>query len=345
MAIKVRDEGDVIEDNLRYHHALGVEHFIVTDDRSTDATVDVLDRYAAAGLATVHRPETESYMEEAAGWMQGMARLASEEHGADWVIHGDADEFWWPIEGTLPETLARVPGRYGAVSAPRTEFVARPDGPGSFAERMTVREARSSLRPKLAHRAAPDVVVLDRGGHYLASEAELEHGERGPDRAIFRSAEDRVARLRVPEVRFAAAPVWPLRILHFPVRSLAQTARRAEVFLPTATRGPARKRFRERLEAGETEAIFEGLAWSDQEVESAVAEGLLVHDPRLRDLLPRCPDPLAGERPEPGTVSISSDEDEARREREDLEFDAMRLSTKFTNELFLARRRLQRRIA
>ena len=46
MALKIRDEGDVLEHNLRFHHALGVDHFIVTDNGSTDETVDILARYA-----------------------------------------------------------------------------------------------------------------------------------------------------------------------------------------------------------------------------------------------------------------------------------------------------------
>ena len=36
MALKVRDEEDVIEHNLRYHHAQGVDFFIVTDNASID---------------------------------------------------------------------------------------------------------------------------------------------------------------------------------------------------------------------------------------------------------------------------------------------------------------------
>ena len=42
MAFKIRDEGDILEHNLRFHHALGVDHFIVTDNGSTDETVDIL---------------------------------------------------------------------------------------------------------------------------------------------------------------------------------------------------------------------------------------------------------------------------------------------------------------
>ena len=38
MALKVRDEEDVIEHNLRYHRAQGVDFFIVTDNGSVDRT-------------------------------------------------------------------------------------------------------------------------------------------------------------------------------------------------------------------------------------------------------------------------------------------------------------------
>ena len=66
-----------------------------------------------------------------------IGRLAHE-MGADWVIHNDADEFWWPMTGSnLKEALAAVPERFGIVLAPRTEFLPRPDGAGSFAERLT----------------------------------------------------------------------------------------------------------------------------------------------------------------------------------------------------------------
>jgi hypothetical protein len=348
MAMKVRDEGDVLEDNLRFHHALGVEHFIVTDNRSSDRTVEILDRYARAGIATVTREESSNYKDEAILWMQRMARQASEEHGADWVIHGDADEFWWPVEGTLGDALATVPPSFGAVSAPRTEFVARPEADGSFAERMIVREARSSLRPKLVHRGDPEVVLIDRGAHYVTSQGELEQGEdRGPDRAIFRSEEDRLSRFRAPDVRFATAPVWPLRILHFPVRSREQAVSRAETFLFGSgfeTRGAARKRLHERHEAGATEEIYDGLAWSDDEVDDGIRQGWLVRDERLRDLLPRCPDPLASDAGEPGSVAVAVDPGEARRERAELELDVMRLNTRFANELMLAKQRLQRRV-
>ena len=349
MVIKVRDEGDILEHNLRFHHALGVEHFIVTDNRSTDETVDILARYARAGLATVLREESEDFKHEVVGWMQAMARRAATDFGAEWVIHGDADEFWWPAEGTLPEALERIPQAYGAVVAPRTEFVGRPDGPGTFADRLTVREAHSSLRPKVTYRGDPQVVLVDRGAHHITSEAEVAHlEEAGPDRAVFRTDEDRKARYRAPKTRFAWAPVWPLRVLHFPIRSQAQMQKRANVFLTGAgfaNRGAARAQLKERYEAGEVQSIYEGVVWTDEEIEQAIAGGDMVRDERLKEFLPGCPDPCGPDPAPAGSVPVALAPEERDRELAALEYDAMCLTTKFSNQLMITKQQLQARVA
>ena len=50
MTLKVRDEDDVLEDNLRFHRALGVDFFIVTDNGSVDRTPEILSRYVTRAL-------------------------------------------------------------------------------------------------------------------------------------------------------------------------------------------------------------------------------------------------------------------------------------------------------
>ena len=110
MTLKVRDEEDVIEDNLRFHRALGVDFFVVMDNGSVDRTPEILARYEDAGLAHVLRDESGDLRTLGAEWYTRMGRMAATEFGADWVIHNDADEFWWPLTGNLDPGSGRCPG-------------------------------------------------------------------------------------------------------------------------------------------------------------------------------------------------------------------------------------------
>jgi hypothetical protein len=332
MALKVRDEGDVLEANLRFHHALGVAHFVVTDNGSTDETPEILRRYADAGLATVIDEPGTDYRIAGAGWLTRMARIAATDLDADWVIHTDADEFWLPAEGSLQDALGAIPDQYGVVVAPRVEYVGRPDGPGTFAERLTVREARSRLQPKVAHRALPNVVSLDRGAHDVALEGpdgDVASTLRPPGRAVHRTVRDEdeapEEQQLDEETKLVWAPEWPLRILHFPVRSFEQFKRRTEVAIfeghyPNWGRF---KRLRELYEQGKLDEVFADLALDDADVEEGLREGRLVRDERFVELLPKCPDPLGGG--EPGGIRVEASAEDAARERAQLEFDAMQL--------------------
>ena len=344
MALKVRDEGDILEANLRFHHALGVDHFVVTDNGSTDETTEILGRYEKAGLVTVINEPGTDYRAAGAGWLTQMARLAATEFDADWVVHTDADEFWWPVSGSLTDTLAGVPARYGVVVAPRVEFVGRPDGPGTFAERLTIREARSRLTPKVAHRAEPDVVSMDRGAHDVAIEGPDGVAEtlRPPGRAVHRTVRETESTEEDPsadETRLVWAPMWPLRILHFPVRSSAQFKRRTEVAIfeghyPDWGRF---KRLREIYEEGRLDELYDELALDDEDVAEGIREGRLVHDERFAHLLKLCPDPLDGGKP--GTLGVESSPQEVEAERDELEFEAMQLLARTSRWTTLQRER------
>src|SRR5881227_466554 len=122
MALKVRDEEDVIDSVLRYHRAQGVDFFVVTDNGSTDRTLEILDRWVEAGTARVIEEPSRELRDRGDEWVTRMARLAATEYEADWVVHGDADEFWWPLAGSIKEALAAVPESFGVVLAPRVEF-------------------------------------------------------------------------------------------------------------------------------------------------------------------------------------------------------------------------------
>jgi hypothetical protein len=350
MVLIVRDEGDILEANLRYHHALGVDHFVITDNGSEDETPEIIRRYAEAGLADVFDESGADYNESEREWLTRMARVAATEHRADWVIYTDADEFWLPAAGSLREVLARIPNRYGAVVAPRTEYIGRPDGPGTFAERLTVRESRSRVQPKLAHRAQPDLVAIDRGGHAVAvtgPTGDAADTLRPPGRPIHRlfreSAGGESSAADEDEPRLVWAPSWPIRILHFPVRSFEQFRRRAEIAVGgNYPEGGRFERLRRHYEEGQLEKLYAEMVLGDEAVADGIREGRLVRDERVRDLLAVCPDPLSGV--EPGTVRAELPPPEYERELADLEYDAMALLGRTEGWLVMQRNRNRERI-
>src|SRR5205085_2475821 len=82
-----------------YHLAQGVDYFLVTDHGSVDRTPAILESYEGRGLAHVVRDDEAGHHQ--ARRATEMARLAHERFGDCWLIHDDADEFWWPAAGSL----------------------------------------------------------------------------------------------------------------------------------------------------------------------------------------------------------------------------------------------------
>ena len=174
MLLLVADEADVVRENLDFHLAQGIDHAIVMDNASTDGTGEILRGYEERGAIRLIRREG---LYDQGPWMTELARIAVEEEGADWVIPNDADEFWWPHEGTLRDVLAAVPDEVGGLVCQRVNFVPRPDDGRPWWERMTLRQRVSvngmgwPLPPKVIHRAQPELTI--KKGNHRRSEPEV----------------------------------------------------------------------------------------------------------------------------------------------------------------------------
>ncbi len=264
LTLLVRDEADIVESCIRYHLERGVDLVLATDHRSVDGTTDILRGYERDGMLRLLREDGETL--EQAAWVTRMARLAATEHGADWVINCDADEFWWPRRGTIREILAAVPPRYGAVRGLWRHFVLRPEGHDAFQERMVVRRRPSGdfadpyhAGLKVVHRGSPDVVV-SKGNH---------------------DAEGR-GLLLIRE--------WfPFEVLHFPIRTAAQLERKyritAEAELQRDDPRVARhvRATVSRMRDEGADAVHRSLLVDDAQRQRGLADGSLALDTRLRD--------------------------------------------------------------
>ena len=191
-------------------------------------------------------------------WRTRMARLAASEHGADWVINTDADEFWMPRGGTLKEVLGSIPATHGVVFALSRRFAPRPDDGASFAERMTARVSP----PVAISRSIEPVPAASRPALRGDGTITVGHGSH-----------------RVSSRRWRAIHNWhPADVLHFPFRSLGQWENKGH----DATRwelpiGPVRNGLAAR-KAGKSAARFRTLVVDDATLERGLAEGSLVLD-------------------------------------------------------------------
>jgi hypothetical protein len=315
MTLLVRDSADVIEDNLRYHRAQGVDLFVVGDNGSSDGSLEILEQYERGGLIALERMPGPVREVQGEGRTK-LARLAWE-LGADWVFHNDPDEFWWPVGGDLKHALAEVPERFGLVLAPRTEFVGRP-GEGHFAERLTIREARFRRPPKTAHRAHPQVVISQPHPTHIWVDYGVPPRQGLVGRPVRRPQAEHVENA---ELELLLAPTFPLAVHHFPLRSFTQYRRMVEVALANDQLKEG-DRVRTAFETGRLEEVYSDLTLDDQTVKRGIAEGWLVEDTEFRDYLAACPKTFDGGGPSPPGPGAWSEE-RRRRELAELEADGM----------------------
>lgn len=265
MTLLVRNEEDIVAENIRFHRALGVDSFIVMDNRSTDSTRNILkDLSRDIPIEYLHQPE-DTYDQRT--WVTQMARHAARDHGADWVINTDADEFWTPTEGGLKALLSRLDARTGTLAVKRHNAVVVTDSHDKLAGRshpslttLFEAESRNNLgRPlpgKVLHRAIPDVSVAQ-GNH--AVEGVPGETELAGDR---------------------------LRILHFPHRTLGHYKQKIRLGgaayarndrLPKGLGATWRAHFAG-LEDGTVDRFWQDIVHFAKDLRSGIRSGSLFHD-------------------------------------------------------------------
>ena len=105
MTLLVKNEEGMLEENLQFHKAMGVDGFIITDNNSTDSTPNIIRKYKQKGwIKEVIEEKATNY--EQKDWVDRMIWKAKTVYKADWIINADADELWYAPTGNLKDELA-----------------------------------------------------------------------------------------------------------------------------------------------------------------------------------------------------------------------------------------------
>lgn len=104
MTLLVKNEEDMLEENLIFHKAMGVDGFIITDNNSSDRTPEIVRKYKEKGwIVEAIEEKATDYQQKK--WVDRMIWKAKSVHKADWVINADADEIWYAPSGDLKTEL------------------------------------------------------------------------------------------------------------------------------------------------------------------------------------------------------------------------------------------------
>lgn len=121
----VKDEVELIGPCLAHLRAIGVDHILACDSRSTDGTREVLAAQSGGDLELIDFDDLAGERAEAALLTDIVARARAA--GADRLIYADADEFWLPATGRLRDLADLAAPAQLAVA--RFNVVLGPAGP------------------------------------------------------------------------------------------------------------------------------------------------------------------------------------------------------------------------
>ena len=190
MTLLVKNEADILEQNLLFHKHMGVDQFIITDNDSTDGTPQIIEKYVKKGWVAQYIHEPASGYEQKR-WVDRMIWLAKKRYQADWIINADADEFWFPSKGNLKTLL---PSEHFGILSAKVRNVCPEEGKPYWEWKNVALEVPNledyDLSPfslfsrhykKVMHRAA-GYIQISMGNHKVTM---LPHREKAGDITIY----------------------------------------------------------------------------------------------------------------------------------------------------------------
>jgi glycosyl transferase family 2/sulfotransferase family protein len=285
MTLLVLDEADVIRQNVAFHLEQGVDFIVVTDHGSVDGTRDILE--------DLRRTHPMQVIDEPPGVVTSqqlvtrMALLARDDHGADWILNGDADEFWRASSGDLKSALVGAAADTDILLCARRHMLSphnqNRDEP--WFKTLVYRVSRPVTVPELRDRLTEPLPVPY---YYLDLPPKMLCRARGLDAL-------HAGRLGADGGSDVVTTNGSVDVYHFPIRSFAQfvtklrgaAARYARKEAPASAVGWHRERWYRMLVDGDIERAFREALPSERRLLADLRAGVLVVDKTMSDDLER----------------------------------------------------------
>lgn len=182
----VKNEASYIEEWVRFHRGVGVRHFCLYDDGSTDGTFDILQRVLAREELTVVPWKMRMRDERSGEFLNGQTiafahAILNFGSRFERMAFIDVDEFLLPKNGRTLEDALRGAGDFPNISLPWHMFghsghVSRPAGPVCLNYKMRVSDPmRQSLDASNFKCIVDPVEVTKVGVHHFETRS---HGDR-----------------------------------------------------------------------------------------------------------------------------------------------------------------------
>ena len=270
MVMMVKNEEDVIEENIRFHSKIGVDNFVILDNGSTDNTTDILKALQKEYEIVLDYNPSKAYKQKE--WMTRLAKKAKKLFNPDWIINNDADEFWRPIGAESLKEVLNFKG--GVLQVPRSNMILYEglktwkNSEFRVANQILTREDYENLNIMLG-KIGRKTIINPHG--YIKTGAGNHNAEH-------------IAFWKKQEFR-------KIHIYHYPFRTYKQFENKAKLYVevlkanPNAKIGPHVKKWaKQYLEGKLEEEFYNRLLLNDEKIKCLLDLNVLKKDTSMKEL-------------------------------------------------------------